>query len=319
MVVLARKYGDGARALVRRRALPRHIHARGLVLAVGERVQALARVGAVIVFEQAARHGRVEIRVNQGGAQLRRGAERIVGAQRKRILVAIAVLLPVVARTARTVMGKAQAQRSPRIAGGAVVARKTRHVVAPHAHLGRRRGAGAGREEIDGAAHGIAAIQRGSGALHHFHAAGARHVHFIERVVVEDAQRADGNAIFQILVDGIRADGLADAHAVLLVAQVIPVHAGDAVEDIAHGLGLVAFQHLRIDDANGLRRLGQPRLRARAGNDDGVDGMVSLVSLLRLRARVGHGDGRGQHQQFLVHVILVEVCGCDPSRQWADR
>ena len=296
MVILARKHGDGAGAMGRRRTLPRQIHARGLVLAVGKRVQALARIGAVVILEQAARHGRIEIRVDEGGAQLRGRAERIVGAQRERILVAIAVLLPVVARTARAVMRKAQSQRTPGIAGGGVVAGVATHVIAPHAHLGRRRGAGAGRQEIDGAADGIAAIQRRGSALHHFHAAGPRHVHFIERVVIENAQRTDGNAVFQVLIDGIRADGLADAHAVLLIAQVIPVHAGDAVEDIAHGLGLVAFQGFGIDDADGLRRLGQPRLRARTGNDDGVDGMVGLISLLRPRAGVGHGDGHGQYQ-----------------------
>ena len=296
MVVLACKHGDGGRAIGRRRALPCQVHARGLVLAVGEGIEALAGMAAVVVLEQAARHGRIEIRVDDGGAQLRRGAERIVGAQRERILVAIAVLLPVVARTARTVMGKAQSQRPPCIAGGSIVAGEAAHVVAPHARACRRRGAGAGREEIDGAANGIAAVQRRGGALHHFHAAGARHVHFVERVVVEDTQRTDGNAVFQVLVDGIRADGLADAHAVLLVAQVVPVHAGDAVEDIAHGPGLVAFQRFGIDDADGLRRLGQPRLRARAGDDDGVDGVVGLVKLLRLRARISQGDGDGQHQ-----------------------
>ena len=75
--------------------------------------------------------------------------------------------------------------------------------------------------------------------------------------MVEHAQRTNRDAVFQVLVDRVGADGLANGHAVLLVTQIIPVHAGNAVDDLAHRLGLVGVPLSTADRTNGHRGFGQ--------------------------------------------------------------
>ena len=114
-------------------------------------------------------------------------------------------------------------------------------------------------DEVHCATDRIAAVERGCSALRHLDALRAIDVGLIQRVVVKDAQGPNGNPILQVLVDGIRADGLPNAHAVLLVAKVIPEHAWNSVQDLAQILDLVGIPGLAIDRADrrgGLREWG---------------------------------------------------------------
>ena len=50
---------------------------------------------------------------------------------------------------------------------------------------------------VDDAADRVRAVQRGAGAAHHLDAARLRQVHLVEGVVVEEARRADRNAVLK--------------------------------------------------------------------------------------------------------------------------
>ena len=159
-------------------------------------------------------------------------------------------------------MREAQAQIAPGVAGSRIDARETIGAVVANAHVARW---GAGRalgQKVDRATDRIAAIQRRCGAFDHFDTTGAVGVDGVERVVVEHAHRPNRDAVFQVLVNRLSADGLADAHAVLFVAQIVPKHAGNAVDDLAHGFGLVCIPFGTTDRADGHRSFRQFGLRA---------------------------------------------------------
>ena len=68
--------------------------------------------------------------------------------------------------------------------------------------------------------------------------------------MVKHTQGSDRNAVFQVLVNRIGTDRLANTHAVLLIAQVIPKNARNTVDDLAHAFGLVRIPSFLTDRSN---------------------------------------------------------------------
>ena len=194
------------------------------------------------------------------------GVERVVGTQRQRVLVHVVVAAPRAA-LARAVVGQPHPEIAPGVAGAgvhAVVAFAAGQQRQP-AFGGRRRRA---REEVHRPADGIAAVERRRRPADYLDLARARQVHLVERVVVEHAHRPDRHAILKVLVDRIGRDRLADAHAVLLVAEVHHVHAREGVDDLVDARRLGVVERARFQPADGRGRGRERRGLARAGDDD---------------------------------------------------
>ena len=156
-------------------------------------------------------------------------------------------------------MRKAQPQITPGVARTGVHPLEFIDIVQAHSNRAGGRGRWFHGQEVNGAAHGIAAIQRRSRTLDHLDPTRAVHIGFVQRIVVKNAHGANRDPVFQVLIHRFGANGLANRHAVLLVAQIVPLHAGNAVNDFAHRFGFVLLPLAALDGANryrGFREFG---------------------------------------------------------------
>jgi hypothetical protein len=255
--------------------------AQRLDLAVGDGEIVLLRVVAVIVERQ--RRVGAGLLVDSGHAEhgLQGGAfaRRVVPAQAGAEAVVIGVVAPAVgvadievgaqaAEAAETGVGFGQ-HAVPAVAAG--------FAGDGRAGLGRRRTG----DDVDDAADGVGAVERGAGPAHHLDAARRRYVEFVERVVIEEAGRAGGHAVLEEEIDRVGGEGLADGGGVSFAVGDRHGDAGDLAEDLLGVRGRGEAYRFLLHDTDRSRGLQQAFGFAGAG--DGHD--------IELFARSGGADG----------------------------
>ena len=99
VVVIARKECHGGHPLARCFSFPSQSGTSSFVFSPSEGVDALAGIGAVVIFEQTAGHVGFQVGMNQRSAQPAVGTEFVIAPQSERVFFATTVLLPVVVIT----------------------------------------------------------------------------------------------------------------------------------------------------------------------------------------------------------------------------
>ena len=219
------------------------------------------RVPLEILGRQRGRAGRLLVDARDGEHRL----ERLSFAQRS--VPAQCAALPVVGRPFAPAVGARHVQVGAQaVAGRGAEDARPPEGAALGVGLEERPGGGGARLHVHHAADGVAPVERRGGALQHLDALGLRDVHLVERVVVEEAGGARGDAVFQEEVDGAGGLGLADGRGVPLAARGAHPHAGDAAHDLARVRRLRVAQLAARDDAHRGRRLPQPPHFARGAH-----------------------------------------------------
>ena len=144
-------------------------------------------------------------------------------------------------------------------------------------------------KDVDDAAHGVAAVERRARSLEYLDAAGLGHVDFVQRVVIEEAGGAGGDPVFEVEVQRLGGQGLADGGHVAFAVGHVHIDAGQLVHDLRR-MGRSRF--LDVLRARGIDRGGRLRLAlffSGAGDRD----LAGVDLFLRGLQRGGRGGGKG--------------------------
>jgi len=244
--------------------------AQGVHLAVGE----ISRARVLAAVERHAVHAPARLRVvgvvGHGAGEAVAGAERVLHPARKRRFVEIAAGLPAVALPGQEAPHE-HAQLFGEHATPATLHAPVAEAVGLHTQPQHGHGRGPVGEEGDGPAHGLRPVERGSRSFHDFHRTDGQHVHFDERVVVEHAHGPHGQAVFGAQKTGVGRNRLADAHHVLLVAEVGHHHAGGFVDDFVEVRRFGVLNQRGREPGDGHRRFGAALGLAAGRDDDGLE------------------------------------------------